>query len=199
MRDRALARQHQYRGTAARFFINGLASTTKGIDAVAHYRWRTESAGAFDFTLAGNINKIDVTRVPTSTATLNPAPTLVRAQPYPDAGTGHAGREDHRHDRLVARQLGAHARVTYYGDVNQRVRWRAAPPTSTPASMRSPISNCAIRPPRAQIGLGVSNLFDVYPDRQIAANNSTGRAGLPLLFAVRFNGRYLYARVGINW
>ncbi|WP_410920871.1 hypothetical protein, partial [Pseudomonas aeruginosa] len=62
--------------SAARFFINGLASTTRGIDAVAHYRWRTTGAGTFDFTVAGNINDVDVTRVPTSTAVLNPAPTL---------------------------------------------------------------------------------------------------------------------------
>ena len=59
--------------SAARFFLNGLATTTRGIDLVAHYRWRTVEAGAFDFTLAGNINDVKGTRVSTSTSTLKPA------------------------------------------------------------------------------------------------------------------------------
>ncbi len=51
----------------------------------------------------------------------------------------------------------------------------------------------------AQIGLGVSNLFDVYPDRTIAANNSTGVLGFPYYSPFGFNGRYLYVRAGLNW
>ncbi|RZK90908.1 MAG: TonB-dependent receptor, partial [Methylobacterium sp.] len=63
--------------SAARFFINGLASTTKGIDVVGHYRLRTAAAGSFDVTVAGNLNDANVTRVPVNTAvTLTPTPTL---------------------------------------------------------------------------------------------------------------------------
>ncbi|MGP7796903.1 TonB-dependent receptor plug domain-containing protein [Sphingomonas sp. CLY1604] len=184
--------------SAARFFINGLASTTKGIDAVAHYRLRTESAGAFDFTVAGNINDVKVTRVPTSTATLNPAPTLFARSRILTLEDGTpqqkvTGTIDWSLDRL-----GALARVTYYGDVNQ--------PGTTPAADvhtgKHAITDLELRysaPKGAQIGLGVSNLFDVYPDRQIAANNSTGVLGFPYYSPFGFNGRYLYARVGINW
>jgi iron complex outermembrane receptor protein len=184
--------------SAARFFINGLASTTRGIDAVAHYRWRTESAGAFDFTIAGNINDAKVTRVPTSTATLNPAPTLFARSRILTLEDGTpqqkvTGSIDWSLDRL-----GALARVTYYGDVNQ---------AGTVASADVHTGNHAITdlelrysaPKGAQIGLGVSNVFDVYPDRQIAANNSTGVLGFPYYSPFGFNGRYLYARVGINW
>ena len=39
-------------------------------------------AGVFDFTLAGNVNKVKVTRVPTSTSTLNPAPTFLPGTGY---------------------------------------------------------------------------------------------------------------------
>lgn len=184
--------------SAARFFINGLASTTKGIDAVAHYRWRTESAGAFDFTLAGNINTIDVTRVPTSTATLNPAPTLFARSRVLTLEQGTPGEKITGTIDWSLDQLGALARVTYYGDVNQ-------PGTVSTADVhtgRHAITDLELRyaaPKGAQIGLGVSNLFDVYPDRQIAANNSTGVLGYPYYSPFGFNGRYLYARVGINW
>ncbi|MFG6283304.1 TonB-dependent siderophore receptor [Sphingomonas sp. S6] len=186
--------------SAARFFINGLASTTKGIDAVAHYRWRTESAGAFDFTLAGNINKIDVTRVPTSTATLNPAPTLFARSRVLTLEQGTPGEKITGTIDWSLDKLGALARVTYYGDVNQP--GTLASGTADVRTGQHAITDFELRysaPKGAQIGLGVSNLFDVYPDRQIAANNSTGVLGFPYYSPFGFNGRYLYARVGINW
>ncbi|RZM23295.1 MAG: TonB-dependent receptor, partial [Sphingomonas sp.] len=50
--------------TAGRYFLNGIRSTTKGIDVVAHYRKATGAAGTFDLTAATNINDIKVTRAP---------------------------------------------------------------------------------------------------------------------------------------
>lgn len=185
--------------SAARFFINGLASTTKGIDAVAHYRLRTAAAGSFDLTVAGNVNDANVTRVPVNTAVaLNPAPTLFarsRILTLEDGTpqTKVTGTIDWSLDRL-----GALARVTYYGNVNQ-------PGTIASADVftgRHAITDLELRygeAKGAQIGLGVSNLFDVYPDRTIAANNSTGVLGFPYYSPFGFNGRYLYVRAGLNW
>ncbi len=51
----------------------------------------------------------------------------------------------------------------------------------------------------AQIALGANNLFDVYPDATPAALNSTGVVGYPFYSPFGFNGRYLYARVGLTW
>lgn len=184
--------------SAARFFINGLASTAKGIDAVAHYRLRTAGAGAFDFTLAGNINDVKVTRIPTTTATLNPAPTLFARSRILTLEDGTpqqkaTGTVDWSLDRL-----GTLARVTYYGDVNQ-------PGTVATADVhtgRHAIADLELRysaAKGAQIGLGVSNVFDTYPDRTSAANNSTGVLGFPYYSPFGFNGRYLYVRAGLNW
>ena len=184
--------------SAARFFLNGLASTTKGIDAVAHYRLAAENAGNFDFTVAGNVNDVNVTRVPVTTSTLNPAPTLFarsRILTLEDGtpGTKVTGTIDWSLD-----QIGALARVTYYGDVNQ-------PGTLVGADVHTgkhAITDLELRytaPKGAQIGLGVSNVFDVYPDRTVAANNSTGVLGYPSYSPFGFNGRYLYARIGLNW
>ena len=50
--------------------VNGLASDTQGVDAVAHYRVPTADQGTFDFTLAGNYNRVHITKVPTSTGTV---------------------------------------------------------------------------------------------------------------------------------
>ncbi len=184
--------------TAARFFINGLASTTKGIDVVAHYRLRTEAAGAFDFTVAGNVNDVKVTRVPTSTATLNPAPTLFARSRILSLEDGTpqqkvTGTIDWSLDRL-----GALARVTYYGDVNQA----GTTPAADVHTGKHAITDLELRyaaTKGANIGIGVSNVFDVYPDRTIPANNSTGTLGFPYYSPFGFNGRYLYARLGVNW
>jgi iron complex outermembrane receptor protein len=183
---------------AARFFINGLASTTKGIDAVAHYRLATDTIGAFDLTLAGNVNKVDVTRVPTSTATLDPAPTLFARSRILTLEQGTPGEKVTGQIDWSLDRIGALARLTYYGDVNQ-------PGTLVSGDVHTgkhAITDLELRyatPKGAQIGLGVSNLFDVYPDRTIAANNSTGVLGFPSYSPFGFNGRYLYARAGLNW
>ncbi len=184
--------------SAARFFINGLASTAKGIDVVGHYRARTTSAGTFDFTLAGNINTIEVTRVPTSTATLNPAPTLFARSRILTLEEGTPGEKITGTIDWSLDRLGALARVTYYGNVNQ--------PGTTPAADvltgDRAITDLELRyaaPKGAQIGIGVSNLFDVYPRATALANNSTGVLGFPYFSPFGFNGRYLYVRAGLNW
>jgi iron complex outermembrane receptor protein len=184
--------------SAARFFINGLASTTKGIDAVAHYRLATPGAGSFDFTVAGNVNDTRVTRVPTSTSTLNPAPTLFARSRILTLEDGTPGEKVTGSIDWSLDRLGALVRATYYGDVNQ-------PGTTEAADVHSGkhvITDMEIRyqtPRGPQIGLGVSNLFDVYPDATIPANNTTGVIGYPYYSPFGFNGRYLYARVGLSW
>ncbi|OJU22823.1 MULTISPECIES: TonB-dependent receptor [unclassified Sphingomonas] len=188
-----------YSVSAARFFINGLRSTTQGIDAVAHYRLNTATAGTFDFTLAGNVNKIKVERHITGVAGALIPPTALFARSriltieQGTPGEKLTGTVDWSLDKI-----GALARVTYYGNVNQ--------PGTTPAADintgRHAITDFELRyqaPKGAQIGIGVSNLFDVYPDRTIAANNSTGVVGFPYFSPFGFNGRYIYARVGLNW
>ncbi len=183
---------------AARFFINGLATTSQGIDAVAHYRLRTPAAGVFDLTVAGNVNDIDVTRVPTSTSVLNPAPTLFARSRILSIEDGTPGEKVTGTVDWSLGDLGALARVTYYGNVNQ--------PGTTPAadvfSGRRAITDLELRyePSHGpRFAIGASNLFDVYPDAITPANNSTGVLGFPYYSPFGFNGRYLYARAGLSW
>ncbi|WP_066721608.1 TonB-dependent receptor plug domain-containing protein [Sphingomonas pituitosa] len=184
----------------ARFFINGLRSRTRGIDAVAHYRLGNpaDAAGAFDFTLAGNVNEIVVTRVPTNTATVNPAPVLFARSRVLTIEQGTPGEKVTGTIDWSKGPVGLTLRGTYYGDANQ--------PGTTPAADihtgRHLISDLELRyQPRkgAQIAIGASNLFDVYPDRTIPANNTSGVIGFPYYSPFGFNGRYLYARLGVNW
>ena len=183
--------------SAARFFINGIASHTEGVDIVGHYRLHTGSAGVFDFTAAANVNKIVVTHVPTSTSELtttlfgrNRLLTLTEGTP----GEKVSGAVD-----WSLGNLGATGRVTYYGDVNE--------PSTVAANDlhtgRHAITDLEVRyQPHTgpQLAVGVQNLFDVYPDRVPGnLNANSGLLGFPFYSPFGFNGRYLYGRVGVNF
>ena len=53
--------------------------------------------------------------------------------------------------------------------------------------------------------LRANNLFDTYPDYVKLTSsrgttlNGTGLVGFPYYSPFGFNGRYLYARVGVTW
>ncbi len=177
--------------SAARFFINGLRSTTKGIDVVAHYKLPTTNAGVFDFTVAGNINDVELTRRPSNALFgRNRALTLEEGTPR-EKVTGTIDWTDG--------PLGLTARATYYGDVNQPGTVVA----NDAHTGKHTITDLEVRY-RAQkgpeIALGVNNAFDVYPDVYPGPLNApSGVVGFPYYSPFGFNGRYLYARLGLSW
>jgi iron complex outermembrane recepter protein len=186
-----------YGVTAARFFLNGLATKTQGIDAVAHYRTHAGGAGIFDFTIAGNLNRIKVTKVPTQTGPLTDLTLFARSRIY-TITEGTPGEKITGTIDWSLGDIGATARVTYYGNVDQ-------PGTTAAADLftgNKAITDLEIRyqPKKgAQIGLGVSNLFDIYPDKIPAALDTTGVVAFPYYSPFGYNGRYLYVRAGLSW
>lgn len=185
---------------AARFFINGLKTRTRGVDIVANYKARTDTLGAFDFTLAANFNDVDVLRIPTSTAVLNPAPPLLGRNRVASIEEGTPREKVTGAIDWSGDALGATLRATYYGGVNQP--GTAANGSADILTGKHVVTDLELRyaPAKgAQFAIGASNLFDVYPDATPAALNTTGVVGFPYYSPFGFNGRYLYARVGLNW
>ncbi|MBB3953102.1 TonB-dependent receptor plug domain-containing protein [Novosphingobium sediminicola] len=188
------ADQVTYAVQAARFFINGLHTTTKGVDIVGHYKLRTASVGTFDLTAAANINKITVDSYPTSsTATLFARQrilTITEGTP----GEKLVGSVDWSFDKL-----GATARASYYGNVIQ--------PASTAAgdlsTGRKTIIDLEARYKlieKATLSIGANNVFDIYPTKTPANLLATnGGVAFPYYAPWGFNGRYLYARLSLNW
>ena len=80
---------------AARFFINGLDTTTRGVDLVGSYRWRGGGLGTWTLTAAYNYNK---TRIDKRLATLGPLSTIS------GFGAVRAGRGVSLHRWRAARQ-----------------------------------------------------------------------------------------------
>lgn len=60
--------------SAARFFLNGVDTRTKGVDYVIHYRLPTDDLGNFDLTAAANTNDFKVTKTPVTKQTILPTP-----------------------------------------------------------------------------------------------------------------------------
>lgn len=186
--------------TAARFFVNGLRSTTQGLDIVGHYKTPATGFGVFDLTASANLNKVDITRVPTGTGTVTvPAlfgPQRVAAFEHGTPRVKIVGEADWSLDRF-----GATVRATYYGNVVQ--------PATTLVDYvdtgRHVIVDAEVRAKLVQwanLAIGVNNLFDTYPDRvpdTNIINYNNGGTAFPYYSPFGFNGRYLYARLGVNW
>lgn len=183
---------------AARFFLNGVDTRTQGVDIVGRYRLSTETHGDWDFTLAANFNDVEVTRIPASSSVLNPVPPLFARsrvetlqQGTPDAKI--ASTIDWSQGRW-----GLTARATYYGGVIQPGATAASDIPTGEASVFDLEARFAPNE-RVTLALGVENAFDAYPDATPLALNSNGVLGFPFYSPFGFNGRFVYARLGINW
>jgi iron complex outermembrane receptor protein len=186
--------------TTARFFVNGVDTTSKGVDVVARYRLDADQAGRFDFTLAANYNQTDVNKVPT-TSTLSglpvPPPLFARVNIL----TYEQGTPDHK---FVAAgdwsngPWGATLRGTAYGSVlipnaTPSLDYKSGAKTVWDAEARYTFLK------DVTWAVGVNNLFDEYPDRAPAPVNTTGVVAFPSYSPFGFNGRFLYTRLSYNW
>ena len=206
---------------AARFFINGLDTTTQGIDVIGTYRFNAGNLGYWTLTAALNINETEINRRIAALGPLATIPGLVlfgREQ-------GLRFTEGQPKDKIVLSadgELGAFgvtARTTRYGEA---LAIEATPPLLNPTSLTALgpddqvlgakwITDLELRYgflERFEIALGANNLFDVYPDRRPFGRRPDG--GLyPQQFQYinysgggspfGFNGRFLYVRGSVNF
>ena len=189
--------------SAARFFLNGVDSTTKGVDIVAHYRATTEYMGHWDFTLAANFNNTEVTRVPNftglpsvtlatattltvnGTATTYPAGTVFPAIP----GSANAAFLFDRGNRLSFEEGTPERKIVGsidwgLGNWGATARWTAYDSVLIPNNNAALDYNTGDRniidfegrytfPHNIGLALGVNNLFDVYPQYTPTTLNGT--------------------------
>ena len=179
-----------------RFFINGVDTTTKGVDVVLNYPWNLGSAGRFDLTVAGNYTDTDVTKVPQTAelAALSPAPALFdrvnvltfeQGTPktkFTASGTWNLG------------PWGATLRATRYGKVLTPGTTPALDHTMSAKTLVDLEGRWKINE-ALSVALGAENLFDQYPDAYPAALNTTGNAPFTNYSPFGRSGRFVYARL----
>ncbi|MEO7786887.1 MAG: TonB-dependent receptor, partial [Sphingomicrobium sp.] len=207
---------------AARFFINGLDTTTRGVDVVASYRWRAGAIGNWTLTAAYNYNKTKIDKRLTALGPLATIPNLVlfgRVE-------GVRFTDGQPRDKIVLSadgdigRFGVTARTTRYGKV---ISPGAVDPISAPTSLtaRGPddillgrkwITDLELRykaGTNIEFAFGANNAFDVYPDRSpfglrpasVGGSYPANQQYLPysVFSPFGFNGRFLYGRVSVSF
>ena len=202
---------------AARFFINGLDTTTQGVDVVGTYRFGLGNLGNWSLTAAYNYNKNEIDKRLNALGPLATIPNIVlfgRVE-------GIRFTDGQPRDKLVlsadgsAGPVALTARTTRYGRV---ISPSAATPIANPTSLSDfgPddlvlkakfITDLEIRytfKNHATFALGSDNVFDVYPTvrpkglRPAAVGGSYPIDAYYLPYSgfspFGFNGRFLYGR-----
>ncbi len=189
-----------YGVTAARFFINGVDTTTDGADLVANYRIPTDHAGRFNVSLAWNVNNTTIDKLPTlSNSPLTPQPVLfARIRQYILTNSAPESKGTLGVD-WSGGKWSVNGRATYYGDVIDPAA-AAASDIHTGQKTVVDLSAAYRFGGGTTVTFGADNLFDVYPDKTPANLNITSGNGVGALAFTRFspfgfNGRYVYAKV----
>jgi iron complex outermembrane receptor protein len=207
---------------AARFFINGLDTTTRGIDIVGAYNFRAGDFGHWTLTAAYNRNKTKIDKRLNALGPLAEIPGLVLFGRVEGIRFTHG----QPRDKIVFSadgdigKFGLTARTTRYGKV---VSPGAVAPIADPTSLTAfgPddiflgskwVSDVELRwkpGGGAEFALGADNLFDVYPDRSPFGRRPAAVGGtypanqIYIPFSIfspfGFNGRYIYGRASITF
>ena len=207
---------------AARFFINGLDTTTRGLDLVGSYRWRAGDLGNWTLTAAYNYNKTKIDKRLNALGPLASIPGLIlfgRVE-------GLRFTQGQPRDKVVLSadgdigKFGVTARTTRYGEV---LSPGAANPISDPTSLTAIgpddirlgakwITDLELRfkpMSTVELAVGANNAFDVYPDRSPYGPRPAAIGGFypanqqyipySIFSPFGFNGRFLYGRVSVNF
>jgi iron complex outermembrane receptor protein len=174
--------------SVARFFINGVDTETTGVDLVARYLLRSESAGRWEFIAAGNWNDTEVEDLPS----LNVIDNICAGQPAPctppvlfgriNTLTFEEGTPDSKLSLAIDWSLalggasyGVNLKGTQYGEVVE-------PGAPTAAEIGAGLEDARdiqiegdvlvdlaltgkFMDGKLALTLGADNLFDQYPDR----------------------------------
>jgi iron complex outermembrane receptor protein len=183
-----------------RFFMNGVDTSTDGVDVVLNLPVNADNAGKFDFTVAANVNKTEVTKLPTvaALAGFNPAPTLfgrVNTLTFEKAAPKN---------KLSASmnwklgEWGATARATRYGEsinpgTSPALDFTLGAKTLVDLEARMALSK------QLNLAVGADNVFDVYPDAMPPALNTTGAAMFSNYSPFGRSGRFVYARASYSF
>ncbi|MFA5989476.1 MAG: TonB-dependent receptor [Sphingomonas sp.] len=193
--------------TSARFFVNGVNTTTQGVDVVATYRVPDFGLGRFQLTAGYNYNQTDITQ----RAVLPSLPNLVLF------GRTESFRltDGQPRDKLNLALdwsydgVGATIRTNRFGSVfvpggstNIALGRGEAPGdfTLTPKWITD-IEGRVTVIRGVELAAGVDNVFDVYPDRSPAGGvfgNNSFFLPYSNLSPFGFNGRFIYGRVSFN-
>lgn len=178
-----------------RFFINGVDTTTKGVDIVLSMPYNAGDAGKLDFTLAANFTDTEVTKTPTTAqlSGLNPAPVLFDRLNVLSLEKGQPKNKISANVNWKLGQWGATLRATRYGEVlspgtTAAFDFEMGARTTVDLEGRLAVT------PKLTLALGADNVFDQYPETLPPSLNTTGNTPFSTYAPFGRSGRYIYGR-----
>lgn len=178
-----------------RFFINGVDTTTKGVDIVLSMPYNAGDAGKLDFTLAANFTDTKVTKTPTTTqlSNLSPAPVLFDRLNVLSLEKGQPKNKISANVNWKLGQWGATLRATRYGEVlspgtTAAFDFEMGDKTTVDLEGRLAVT------PKLTLALGADNIFDQYPETLPPSLNTTGNTPFSTYAPFGRSGRYIYGR-----
>lgn len=186
--------------SSAQFFINGVDTRTRGIDAVAEYMLRTGSLGDFKLNAAYSYNKTRLLRVADNPGNLSNT-ILFGRQARADLTSATP------RDKLVLSSewtigpVRSLLRVTRFGKYTETGTSQTStaddrtfgPKWVTDLDISAQLTSII------NVAMGANNLFDIYPDAigVIQANTGSGLYGNFAPFGL--SGGFYYARLGVKF
>jgi iron complex outermembrane receptor protein len=209
---------------AARFFINGLDTTTEGVDVVAAYRLGLDHFGTWNLTAAYNYNKQKIDKRLNALGPLAQIPGLVLFGRI----EGIRFTNGQPRDKIVLSadgdigKFGVTARTTRYGKVISPGAAAPLAPNATSLTAFGPddiflsakwVTDLEVRLKGGngvEFAIGADNIFDTYPDRSPFGPRPASAGGgfypanqiyIPysIFSPFGFNGRFVYGRASINF
>jgi len=209
---------------AARFFINGLDTTTWGVDVVGTYRFGLGEFGRWNLTAAYNYNKQKIDERLNELGPLAQIPGLVLFGRI----EGIRFTDGQPRDKVVLSadgdigKFGITARTTRYGKVVSPGAAAPLAPNQTSLTAFGPddiflsakwVTDAEVRlngGNGVEFAIGANNLFDVYPDRSPFGPRPASAGGgfypanqiyIPysIFSPFGFNGRFIYGRVSVSF
>jgi iron complex outermembrane receptor protein len=187
--------------SAARFFLNGVDTKTRGVDVVATYHVPTQDWGSLVVTASGNMNDFDVTKTPATKQTVLPTPvSLFARQAVYRFERGTPKYKASLQGDWSLGDWGATARGTFYGDVlSPGTTDNSVNDVHTGAKFIVDLEGRYQFSHGIQLAVGADNLFDTYPDQIPVALDTSGAAPWSGFSPFGFNGRRIYARLSATW
>jgi iron complex outermembrane recepter protein len=197
--------------TSARFFLNGVDSTTTGAELVASYRLNTDF-GRFELTASGSVNETKIDKVPN-------IPKLTEAGLAPNALFNRAntltlteGQPKEKASVNVNWSLGSFGatfKAQYYGAVTEPSSIEALRDINLAPEGLFDIEGRYKVADKYTFTLGVENFTDVYPKKTPGTTvltpstfttlNNSGALGFSRYSPFGFSGRYVYGKVSFDF
>ncbi|HEX9173981.1 MAG TPA: TonB-dependent receptor [Telluria sp.] len=184
-----------------RFFINGVNTTNEGIDVVVAMPYNAGSAGKFDFTVAGNVNRAEVTKIPTTaqlSALPGTAPSLFDRVNVLTLEQGQPKSKVSATANWKLGQLGVTGRVTRYGKVLSPGTTAAFDITLEAKTLVDLEARYALSS-KLNLAVGADNVFDTYPETLPPSLNTTNNTPFSTFTPFGFSGRFVYARASYSF